>query len=120
MQQYKYEYLGSPFSLYSKYVISNVFFFFTRGVFNGMLAYKENLKLSSRNDIMKSPGNLWLRYNYKTENFMFIIYACIMPFFGVNGSASFSISYKPACRTKQLLYRGLTKISLSEALHFRS
>lgn len=56
MQQYKYEYLGSPFSLYSKYVISSVFF--TRGVFNGMLAYKENLKLSSRNDIMKSPGNL--------------------------------------------------------------
>lgn len=30
--------------------------FFTRGVFNGMLAYKENLKLSSRNDIMKSLG----------------------------------------------------------------
>lgn len=61
MWQYKYEYLGSIFSLYSKYVISSVSFY--RGVFNGALAYKGNLKLSSRNDIMKSPGSLWLRYN---------------------------------------------------------
>lgn len=62
-----------------------------------MLAYKENLKLSSRNDIMKSPGNLWLRYNYKTENFMFIIYACIMPFFGGNGSALKVSHFLQAC-----------------------
>lgn len=61
MWQYKYEYLGSIFSSYSKYVISNAFFY--RGVLNGTSAYRGNVKLSSRIDIMESPGSLWFRYN---------------------------------------------------------
>lgn len=47
MWQFKYEYLGNIFSFYSKYVISNSFFY--RGVLNGTLAYGGNVKLSSKN-----------------------------------------------------------------------
>lgn len=40
MWQYKYEYLGGIFSLYSKYVISNDFYY--RRFFYGTLLYKGN------------------------------------------------------------------------------
>lgn len=35
-------------------------------------------KLSVKNYIMKSSGNMWFRYNYKHEGC--IIYTCIIPF----------------------------------------